>query len=136
MKNSTKRFAFSATIAAAVGYVTGILTAPKSGRETREDIKDAAVHSIHEGERQLKKLHTELSDVIVQAKDRSDQLSGIAREELDVAMQTTKQVKETVREILSAVHDGRADNKELQKAIDDARKAVSHLRGFIKKRNA
>lgn len=134
MKDSTKRFAVSAAIAAAAGYVTGILTAPKSGRETRGDIKDATVHGIHEAERQLKKLHTELNDVIAQARDRSDKLSGKAKEELDVATNAAKQVKEKVREILSAVHDGRAEDKELQKAIKDAKKAADHLRAYVKKR--
>ncbi len=134
MKDSTKRFAVSAAIAAAAGYVTGILTAPKSGRETRHDIKDVTVHGIHEAERQLKKLHTELNDVIGQARDRSDKLSGKAKEELDVATNAAKQVKEKVREILSAVHDGRAEDKELQKAIKDAKKAADHLRAYVKKR--
>ncbi len=135
MKDSTKRFAISATIAAAAGYVTGLLTAPKSGRETREEIKDVAVHGMHDAERQLKKLHTEMNDVITQAKERGDKLSGKARDELDVATHATKQVKETVREILSAVHDGRAEDRELQKAINDAQKAIKHLRGYIKNRN-
>lgn len=136
MKDSTKRFAVSAVVMAAAGYVAGILTAPKSGKETRQDIKDAATVGIHEAERQLKRLHTELNDVIAQARDRGDKLSGKAKDELDVAMQATKQVKEMVREILSAVHEGRAEDKELQKAIADAQKAVKHLKSYIKKRNS
>ena len=135
MKDSTKRFAVGTAIAAAAGFLTGILTAPKSGKETRKDIKDAAASSISEAERQLKRLHTELNDVIAQAKDHGDRLSGKTKEELDVAMQATKQVKEMVREILSAVHEGRAEDKELNKAITDAQKAVKHLRSYIKKRN-
>lgn len=135
MKDSTKRFAIGAMIVGAAGYLTGILTAPKSGKETRQDIKEATVNSINEAERQLKKLHTELNDVIAQAKDRGDKLSGKAKEELDVATLATKQVKETVREILSAVHEGRAEDKELQKAIKDAQNAVTHLKSYIKKRN-
>ncbi len=135
MKDSTRRFAASAILAAVAGYITGILTAPKSGRETRNDIKDAATVGIHEAERQLKRLHTELNDTIAQAKDRGDKLSGKAKDELDIAMHATKQVKEMVREILSAVHEGRAEDKELQRAVTDAQKAVTHLRSYIKKRN-
>lgn len=135
MKDSTRRFAIGAVVAAAAGYVTGLLTAPKSGKETREDIKDAANIGIHEAERQLKRLHTELTDVLAQAKDGGDKLSGKARQELDMAMTASKQVKEMVREILSAVHEGRADDKELQKAIADAQKAVKHLKSYVKNRN-
>lgn len=134
MKDSTKKFAVGAAVAAAAGYLTGILTAPKSGKETRAEIKDAAVVGKHEAERQLKKLHTELNDVIAQAKDRGEKLSGEAKKDLDIATNATKQVKETVREILSAVHEGRAEDKELQKAIADAQKAVAHLKTYVKKR--
>jgi gas vesicle protein len=35
--------AFGAVIGAVAGFVTGILVAPKSGKETREDIKHGAV---------------------------------------------------------------------------------------------
>lgn len=134
MKDSTRRFAIGAFVAAAAGYVTGLLTAPKSGKETREDIKEAATVGIHEAERQLKRLHTELTDVLAQAKDGSDKLSGKARDELDLAVTATKQVKEMVREILSAVHEGRADDQELQKAIGDAQDAVKHLKSYVKNR--
>jgi len=58
MNKSTKRLALGTVFAAAVGYLTGILTAPKSGKETRKDIKDAAEHGMAEAEKQLKKLHT------------------------------------------------------------------------------
>lgn len=135
MKNTTRSFAVSAMIAAAAGYLTGVLTAPKSGRETRQDIKEGVTISINETERQLKRLHTELNDVIAQAKDHGERVQGKAKEELDIATQATRQVKEMVREILSAVHDGRAEDKELQKAIADAQKAVTHLRSYIKKKH-
>ncbi|MCA1806602.1 MAG: YtxH domain-containing protein, partial [Actinobacteria bacterium] len=43
MANKSGKFAIGAVFAAAAGYVTGILTAPKSGKETRKDIHDTAV---------------------------------------------------------------------------------------------
>jgi gas vesicle protein len=136
MKDSTKRFAAGAVIAAAAGYVAGLLTAPQSGKETRQDIKDTAVRGMREAERQLKKLHTELNDVLAEASERAEKLSGKAKDELDVAVQATKKAKEAAREILSAVHEGRAEDQELQKAIKDAQKAVSHLKSYLKKRTA
>jgi len=39
---SKGKFALGALFGAAAGLVTGILTAPKSGKETREDIKTKA----------------------------------------------------------------------------------------------
>jgi gas vesicle protein len=38
-QNTGKKMALSALIAGAAGYVGGILTAPKSGRETRKQLK-------------------------------------------------------------------------------------------------
>lgn len=134
MKNSTKRFAIGALVVGAVGYVVGLLTAPKSGKETRQDIKDTAVRGMREAERQLKKLHTELNDVLAEATERADKMSGKAKEELEVAVEATRRAKETTREILSAVHEGRAEDKDLEKAIKDARKAVDHLKSYLKKR--
>lgn len=40
---SKGKFAVGALVAAAAGFVAGILTAPKSGKETREDLKYAAL---------------------------------------------------------------------------------------------
>ena len=136
MKDSTKKFAVGTMVAAAAGFVAGILTAPQSGKETREDIKEGAAKGIREAERQLKKLHTELNDVLAEGTERANKLSGQAREEIDAAIVVAKRAKETAREILSAVHDGRAEDKELQKSIHDAQKAIKHLKSFIKKRVA
>lgn len=133
MKSTTKKFAIGAVIAAAAGYIAGILTAPKSGKETRKDIKDAAAQGWAEAEKQLKRLHTELNQVIGEAKTRATQLKGKAAEELDKAMKTAQAAKEKARELLSAVHEGDADDKDLKRAIDEAGKAVTHLKSYLKK---
>ncbi|MCL1876472.1 YtxH domain-containing protein [Candidatus Saccharibacteria bacterium] len=41
-KSKAKGFAMGAVFGAAVGVVAGLLTAPKSGKETRADIKEKA----------------------------------------------------------------------------------------------
>jgi len=133
MNKSTKRIAVGTVLAAAAGYVAGILTAPKSGKETRADIKDAAQATIAEAEKQLKKLHTELATLLNEAREMASKLKGNARDELEKAMETAKSVKEKARDLLSAVHEGDVDDKDLKKAIADANKAAAHLRTFLKK---
>jgi gas vesicle protein len=133
MKNAPKKFAVAAVVAAAAGYIAGILTAPKSGKETRTDIKDGVEHGVAEAEKQLKKLHTELNTVISEAKATSAELKGRAQEDLERATAAAQTVKEKARQLLSAVHEGDADDKELRKAIQDAGKAVEHLKSFLKK---
>jgi len=135
MKDSTKKFAIGTLIAGAAGYLAGILTAPKSGKETREDIKDTAVQSMREAERQLKKLHTELNDVIAEGKERAGKLSGKAQQELQVVLDAASDVKGKAREVLSSVHEGRAEDKDLQKAVKEAKDAVGHLQTYLKKRH-
>ncbi len=131
--NTAKKFAIGAIIAAAAGYVAGILTAPKSGKETRQDIKDATVRGVAEAEKQLKKLHTELNSVIAEGKSKMESVRGKGQEELNKAVKSAQVMKEKARELLSAVHEGDADDKDLKKAIADAGKAVDHLKTFLKK---
>lgn len=133
MKDTTKKFALGTVIAAAAGYIAGILTAPKSGKETRQDIKNAAEHGMAEAEKQLKRLHTELNQLISEAKTKGNELKGKAQDELQKATTAAQVVKEKARELLSAVHEGDADDQDLKKAIQEATKAVDHLKSYLKK---
>jgi gas vesicle protein len=132
--NSTaKKFAIGAVVAAAAGYVAGILTAPKSGKETREDIKDGVERGVAEAEKQLKKLHTELSTIIAEGKERLSSAKGRSQEELNKAIKSAQVMKDKARELLSAVHEGDVDDKDLKKAIKDAANAIDHLKTYLKK---
>jgi len=133
MNKSTKRIALGTVIAAAAGYVAGILTAPKSGKETRKDIKVAAEHGMAEAEKQLKKLHTQMNDILAEAKVKATTLKGTAQKDIEIAMEKVGVAKEKAREMLSALHEGGAEDKELKKAITDANKAIDHLKVYLKK---
>lgn len=133
MKSSTKKFAFTTVAAAIGGLVTGLLTAPKSGKETRADIKNAATRSISETEKQLKKVHTELNDSLTVGKEKLDQLRGKAKTELEDAMNSSKNAKEKVRDLLSGIHEGQVEDKDLGKAVKEAQKALDHLKKFLTK---
>jgi gas vesicle protein len=135
MEKNTKRWALGAMVAAVAGYIAGLLTAPKSGKETRQDIKQAAEHGMAEAEKQLKRLHTQMSEAIGQAKEKADTLKGEAKKDLQAAIDKTTVVKEKARELLSALHEGGAEDKDLQKAINDANKAVEHLKSYLKKQS-
>lgn len=133
MKVSAKKVALTTLAAAAAGYLAGILTAPKSGKETREDIKDVTVKGYKEAEKQLKQLHTELNQTIEEAKTKVNTMSGKAKDELEAALSTAKQGKDKAREILSAVHEGEAQDKDLEKAIKDIRASLDHLKKYLAK---
>jgi gas vesicle protein len=133
MKKSSKRFAIGTLAAVAMGYLIGILTAPKSGRETRSDIKDTAVKSMNAAEKELKKLHTQLAELLVQTREQLAKLSGKAKSDLEAAAEAARQAKEKARDVLTAIHEGDAEDKDLQKAVRDAEKAVNHLKDYLAK---
>lgn len=132
-KDTVKKIAIGAAVAGVAGYVAGILTAPKSGKETRKDIADTAHKGVAEAEKQLKKLHTQLSETIMAAKKKADNLSGKAKTQLNDAIEKAGVAKEKSRQILSAVHEGDAEDKDLKKAVGEATKAIDHLKTFLKK---
>ncbi|HSX07838.1 MAG TPA: YtxH domain-containing protein [Candidatus Saccharimonadales bacterium] len=134
MGKDGKKLAIGAAVAAVGGYVAGILTAPKSGKETREDIKRAASEQINEAEKRLKMLHTQLNDLLDQAKTQAADLTGRARREYESVVEKTQEAKDHARELLSNLHEDVAEDKELQQAIKDADKAIDHLKTFLKKR--
>jgi gas vesicle protein len=127
-----KKFALFTAISAAVGYLAGLLTAPKSGKETRADIKQKAEDVYSAGEKELKKLHTELTDVIDEVSDRITSFKD--RKDVSGALDKGRDAKQKAREVLSMLHEGgETDDKELKRAISDATKAIQHLRDFLKK---
>ncbi len=133
MSKTTKRFALTTILVAIVGYVVGILTAPKSGKETRADIKETAEKTYAEAEKQLKRLHTELSQTLDEAKKQVELLKGKAREELEMAVSVAQKAKEKARDVLGAAHEGEAEDKDLQKAVADAVESLNYLKKFLKK---
>jgi len=133
MKNGTKKLAIGTAIAAATGYIAGLLTAPKSGKETRKDIHKAAIKAKTEAERNLKRLHGELNILIDKAKKDATKLKTGAKAEYDDVVAKAQLAKEKVRELLSALHDGDAEDKDLQHAISEANKALKHLKTYLAK---
>jgi gas vesicle protein len=132
-RETLKRIAIGSTVAAAAGYVAGILTAPKSGKQTRDDIKSAAERSRIEAEKDLKRLHTELDKVIKDAGVHSSKLGKKAQAELGSLIEKAKDTKEKSREVLSAIHEGDAEDQDLKRAVKNANSALDHLRDYLKK---
>lgn len=130
-QNVLKKIAIGGAITAVIGYVVGLLTAPKSGKDLRGDIKNKAEDVYGAGERELKKLHTELTDVIDEVSDRVTSFKS--RKDVNDALDRGRDAKQKAREVLSVLHDGETDDRELKKAISDATKAIEHLRDFLRK---
>lgn len=133
---SKKDVAVGAFIAGVAGYVTGILTAPKSGKETRKDIKQAAIKAKTEAERKLKDINAELNALIQKAGEMAQQTKGKASAEFEKLQAQAVEVRQKTREILSALHEGEASDEDLQKAVDEVNNATDHLKKYLDKKSA
>jgi gas vesicle protein len=131
MKDKTKKIAIGSLIAGVAGYVAGLLTAPKSGKETRKDIQNAAIKAKTEAEKTLKKLHNEITDLTDRARKNAEGLQGNVKEQAEKIITSGLSAKEKVREVLSSLHEGASDDKELKKALKQANEAVKHLKAYL-----
>jgi|AntRauTorckE6833_2_1112554.scaffolds.fasta_scaffold03844_4 gas vesicle protein len=133
MSKNTNKFAVGALFAAAAGYVTGLLTAPKSGKETRKDIHDAALKARNEAEKKLKQAHSELQDLLDRGNKVANDVSGKAKDGFQDALKNAATAKEKAKGLLSAMHEGDSNDKDLQKAIKEADSAIEHLKSYVAK---
>ncbi len=132
-KASGKKVAVGALLAGIIGYLAGLLTAPKSGKETRQDIKNAGLRAKKEAEKKLKELNSELNKKLDEAKEKGKDLKGRAKKEYEKLFDSASEAKEIVRQALSALHEGDAEDPELKKALKDAKDALKNLEKFLKK---
>jgi len=132
-REAIKRTAIAGTVAAVAGYLAGLLTAPKSGQETRQDIKSAADHGRREAQADLKKAQAELEAAIKDAKTGSGKLGKKAQAELTELLAKAKDAKDKGSEVLSAVRAGTAEDQDLNKAIKQAKTSIKNLGKYLKK---
>lgn len=130
-RNNGKKWAFGALIAGTIGFLVGILTAPKSGRETRDDMKEATRIAIRQAEKDLKAAHTDLRQLITKASTTIKTTSKQAKKDIEKAVGRAKKAQAKVKEILSSIHEGTSDDPELKAALDEANAAKTHLKKFI-----
>jgi gas vesicle protein len=129
------KVALGTALAAGAGYVVGVLTAPKSGRETRKDIRKKAVQAKTEAEHKLKDAHSELNKVIDEANAKIKTSKDKATIEVTEAVAKAEAARQKARELLSAIHEGEAEDADLKKADDEAKSALTHLKKYIGKKS-
>lgn len=133
MNKQAKQVAVVAVVALAAGYVAGILTAPKSGKETRGDIREATDKTLKEAEKRLKFAYSELSQLATAASERAQVLTGKAKAELEVLVGKASIAKEKVAQVLTSFHEGEATDTDLKNAVEDAESSIDSLKKFLDK---
>ena len=127
-----RKIAVGATIAGAIGYLAGILTAPKSGKETRANIAKKTGEIKEAAEKEVIELKSELKDLLDKAAGQTVALSGKARAEFNEAVARAKDAQSKLSVLLKAVKAGQADDPELNKAIKQAKQASKNLAKYLK----
>jgi gas vesicle protein len=133
MGKKERNLAVGAMAGAGIGYLAGILTAKKSGKETRKDIVDATIKAKGQAEKKIKGLHTKLVELLKEGEEILKSTKSGTREGFVKALDKAKQARDNTREVLSAIHEGDADDKDLKKAIDEANNAIEHLKTYLTK---
>jgi len=132
-ENAGKKLALGAVVGVVAGFLTGILTAPKSGQETRADIKQTANNVKREAEKKLKELSSELNELIGKGQKLAKEQGTKAKAGLDVALERAQEAQQKVKVVISALKSGETDEPELKKAIAEAKKARDELVKYFKK---
>lgn len=131
-QNTGKKLAAGAALGGFLGYVAGILTAPKSGSETRKGIADKAGEVKNDAADQLEKASEELTAALTSAKTKSAGLNAKAREEYNEAVVKAKDAQNKASQVLKAFRSGQAEDPELNKAVKQARLALRNLGKYLK----
>jgi len=128
--NSKGKWTAGTLLAIAGAFFAGWLTAPKSGKETREDIKVAANKAKAGLEKQLSRLHDELVELIAESKSKGAQLKDKAKVEFDELLAKAVVAKEKSAVMLNAAKSGQAEDPDLAKAVEQAKLAKENLQKY------
>ncbi|KKU19894.1 MAG: hypothetical protein UX30_C0006G0024 [Candidatus Saccharibacteria bacterium GW2011_GWA2_46_10] len=127
-----RKLAIGTLIAGAAGYISGLLTAPKSGKETRKDLADKADELKDQAAEELKKASDELSDLIKAAKDKSLALGAQARGEFNEAVIRAKDARNKAGHVIKAVKNGVSDEPQLNAAMKQVKQARKNLARYLR----
>jgi gas vesicle protein len=130
--HTVRKIAVGSAVAGAVGYLAGILTAPKSGKDTRHDIGQKAEDVKASAEDELMDLNDELKSMIKSAKVKTIALSSTARAEFNEALIRAKDAQNKTAQVVKAVKNGEANDPDLNKAVKQGKQAAKNLGKFFK----
>jgi gas vesicle protein len=116
-------------IGAVAGMVAGLLTAPKSGKETRQDIKNKAKEVKGSAERRLKDAHKELTKMSDDLKVRAKGLQGKAKDEASDLSKKADDLRDKVKSAITSIKSGDDDNDDV--TIDNLLKDLTALKDKV-----
>jgi len=117
---SKKRNGIALFFGAIIGFVAGILSAPKSGKETRGDIQEAASGAAAQMDDKLKLLYKALSKNVKELDARAKKVTGKSKKELQNLRKRAVAVRKKIKMVLSDLHDGLVDSEDVEQVVREA----------------
>lgn len=128
-----KKIAIGAAVGAAAGFVAGVLLAPKSGKDTRDDLKKGAHDAVKAADKQLHHAHNELSRFVDKAEHHMSKVSDTAKKDASAALDTARKARDQAASVMAAVKSGNSSDEDLDMAVKNARNALNSLKKFFDK---
>lgn len=129
--NGVKKVAIGAAVGAAAGFVAGVLMAPKSGKETRDDLKKGAKAAVKNANKQLKNAHEELSKFVDKAETQAARMGSAAKREALDALEKGRKTRDQAATIIAAVKSGNSSDEDLDMAVKNAKNALESLKQYF-----
>lgn len=127
--SKNKGFIKGTIIGAAVGAAAALLLAPKSGKETQEDLKRRARLAKQDLDKMLEDLAVDLSGRIEDVKSAAKDLHGEAKLESKDLVRRAEVLKQDLR--ISATNLASAGSKAKDTAVDDAKRLLDEGQGVM-----
>ncbi len=133
-KRSLKKTAATAFLVGLAGYIAGLLTAPKAGKETREDIRRSLPVDKRDAIEKAEFLYSELNELLSNAVEDHEVLTTKALHKLNLALDKAKSGRDKLETVIEAVKHGEGSDRDLNQSIKEAEKAVVHFKKFMLKK--
>jgi gas vesicle protein len=131
MKKNSRNIVVGAILVGAASYVAGILTAPKKGKETREDIRHASINLKISLEKSLKQLYADSTKQLERALNINQQLTTRTKQELESLITAVKHARDNIKIYLTSLRDGDIEEEQITLLLSDGRDNTERLKFFV-----
>lgn len=125
----SSKFGLGVIFGALAGAVAALLSAPKSGKETREELKKVADNFGADAEKKLKYLHGEASKLIEKCEAEGKKLSGTAKKDADQVLEKASNIKDRIKKYIAEVKNGDENSEDL--SLEDLKKELKDVEASI-----
>ncbi|MHB1864594.1 MAG: hypothetical protein ACYCPS_00290 [Candidatus Saccharimonadales bacterium] len=113
----------------ALGYALGILTAPKSGKQTRKTLKNTNKNALPDIERDLKTIYSQTKTTLDKLATNNPELA----DRYKAAKRAADSSQEKIKQLLSAINGQDNVDEDLAKVLSDAKQVLADLNKYLKK---